>query len=57
MTLFKSMLWAILIIIIVLVFIFLVEVFVANVSGIWVFVTILAISFFYLTLAIYAESN
>ena len=57
MKLFKSMLWAFLTILITLAFIFLVEVFVANVSGIWIFVTVLVISFVFLTLTIYSESN
>lgn len=57
MKLFKSMLWAFLTILITLALIFLVEVFVANVSGIWIFVTVLVISFVFLTLTIYSESN
>ena len=57
MTLFKSMLWAFLTILITLALIFIVEVFVANVSGIWIFVTVLVISFVFLTLTIYSESN
>lgn len=57
MNLFKSMLWAFLIIVITLVFIFLVELFVANVSGIGIFITVLVISFIFLTLTIYSESN
>jgi len=56
MKLFKSMLWALLIIIVTLAFIFLVEYIIANVSGIGIFVLFLVISFIFLTLTIYSES-
>ncbi|UQT00756.1 hypothetical protein XMKAXML_00072 [Enterococcus phage vB_OCPT_PG13] len=56
MNLFKSMLWAFITITIMLVFVFLVELLVAYLSGIWVFVIVLAILFIILTLAFYSES-
>ncbi|WQZ01528.1 hypothetical protein DOABOMFO_00060 [Enterococcus phage EF_KTM] len=56
MNLFKSMLWAIITITIMLVFVFLVELLIAYLSGIWVFVIVLAILFIILTLAFYSES-